>query len=214
MGATESSDSSVCASPTTRSQWSSEGSFSSGADGCCDRCDGSHPTDACPHFKRPRGGHKDAWVMYGKRKRGNLGSDGGDFVLRHARVVQQPGDGSCLFHSLCYGLSGRNASNLRRELAQFIAENPALEIAGDTLQEWVRWDAGASIGSYANRMASGGWGGGIEMAVCSHLKGVNVHVYEEQRAGFKRISCFNVPRARKTIHVLYRGRNHFDALAV
>jgi hypothetical protein len=29
---------------------------------------------------------------------------GGNFVLRQARVVRQPGDGSCLFHSMAYGL--------------------------------------------------------------------------------------------------------------
>ena len=30
----------------------------------------------------------------------------GDIVGRNARVVRQPGDGSCLYHSLSYGLPG------------------------------------------------------------------------------------------------------------
>ena len=55
-----------------------------------------------------------------------------------AGMVVQPGDGSCLFHSLGYGMrgisggggSGCSASALRREIANFIARNADLEIAG------------------------------------------------------------------------------------
>jgi len=189
----------------------------------CDKCDGPHPTDVCPHFRKPRETHKDAWANYGNKSPLHMGGAGGNFVLRNARMVPQPGDGSCLFHSLCYGLNaasrdaGARASALRREVANFIARHPKLEIAGDTIEEWVRWDANTTCGKYANRMASGGWGGGIEMAACSLLKRINVHVYERQRSGqFKRISCFNHPSAPKasTVHVLYQGRMHYDALAV
>ena len=58
----------------------------------------------------------------------------------------------------------------------------------------------------------GGWGGGIEMAACSVMCQVNIHVYERKGMGYKRISCFNHPRATKTIHVLYGGRAHYDSL--
>jgi hypothetical protein len=63
-------------------------------------------------------------------------------------------------------------------------------------------------------MRVGGWGGGIEMAACSVLKGVNIHVYEAKKLGnsYKRISCFDVAGARRTLHVLYGGRMHYDAL--
>ena len=44
------------------------------------------------------------------------------------------------------------------------------------------------------------------------LKNINVHVYERSRGGFQRISCFNVDGARTTVHVLYGGRVHYDAL--
>jgi hypothetical protein len=33
-----------------------------------------------------------------------MGSDGGNVIVANARVVRQPGDGSCLFHSLAHGL--------------------------------------------------------------------------------------------------------------
>jgi hypothetical protein len=105
---------------------------------------------------------------------------------------------------------------LRGELASFISRNSKLDIAGDTIEEWVRWDSNLSAAAYAKRMASRGWGGGLEMAACSLLKRVNVHVYESMASrGYKRISCFDCPgRANKTIHVLYQGGVHYDALAL
>jgi hypothetical protein len=190
----------------------------------CDKCDGKHATHLCPHFKGAREEHKDAWLNYGKG--GNphqMGADGGNFVVKSARVVHQPGDGSCLFHSLNHGLcmAGVNespsAQELRGEIARFLRDNPQLEIAGDTVEEWVRWDAGTSVSSYTDRMECGsGWGGGIEIAACSHLKGVNVHVYERCRHkdAFRRISRFDCGGSAKTLHVLYQGRMHYDALEV
>eukprot|EP00747_Dinoflagellata_sp_TGD_P185471 gnl/TRDRNA2_/TRDRNA2_42036_c0_seq1.p1 gnl/TRDRNA2_/TRDRNA2_42036_c0~~gnl/TRDRNA2_/TRDRNA2_42036_c0_seq1.p1 ORF type:complete len:488 (-),score=72.00 gnl/TRDRNA2_/TRDRNA2_42036_c0_seq1:95-1558(-) len=210
-------------SPVSSPSQEPHGAAKSAKSSKCDKCDGPHATDACPHFKKKREAHKDAWVNYGKKSPVQMGGNGGNFVLRHGRCVRQPGDGNCLFHSLCYGLNGGRssgsrveASRLRRELASFVERNPSLEIAGDTLEEWVRWDANSSVGTYARRMAVSGWGGGIEMAACSHLKKVNVHVYENGWLwGYKRISCFDCPDPSKdtpTIHVLYQGGVHYDAL--
>jgi len=184
----------------------------------CDKCDGPHLTDACPHFRKAREDHKDAWVNYGRKHPLKMGNSGGNFMLRYGRPVRQPGDGDCLFHSLCFGLNdhrpvGLAARELRRELARFVERNPKIEISGDTLEQWVAWDANTSVSNYARRMAVSGWGGGIEMAVCSLVKKVNVHVYESKASGFKRISCFDCPEpAKRTIHVLYQGGVHFDAL--
>lgn len=183
----------------------------------CDKCDGRHTTDRCPHFHKEREKHKDAWVNYGRQAGPHqMGSSGGNFILRSARVMRQPGDGSCLFHSLVHGLSSGCAQTLRRDIASFLQQNSSLQIAGDTLEEWVRWDANTTVPDYARRMAVSGWGGGIEMACCSLMKNVNVHVYENVGRGFsnefKRISCFDAPNAAKTIHVLYQGGVHYDAL--
>lgn len=201
---------SVASGAAQRSQGESNGNAT------CDKCDGKHPADRCPFFPKEREQHKDAWVNYGRK--GNphqMGGSGGNYVLRSARVVKQPGDGSCLFHSLLQGLPhGGSASTLRREIATFLQQNPTLQIAGDTLEEWVKWDSNTSVSDYAKRIAISGWGGGIEMACCSLLKGVNVHVYEPISRGseFKRISCFDAPNAARTIHVLYQGGVHYDAL--
>jgi hypothetical protein len=159
------------------------------------------------------------------RRRGamQLGGDGNNHVLRTARVVRQPGDGNCLFHSLAYGLDdpATNAHVLRRDLAAFLLENPSLRIAGGSLEDWVRWDTRSSLVAYARRIAISGWGGGIELATCSLLKNVNIHVYQSDArplgrgtGKFKRISCFDSPNATKTVNVLYQGGTHYDALVL
>ena len=37
--------------------------------GPCDKCDGPHDTDECPHFKKPRDDHKDAFENYQKTQK-------------------------------------------------------------------------------------------------------------------------------------------------
>jgi len=184
--------------------------------GTCDKCDGPHPTDQCPHFRREREKHRDAWVNYGQKNPKQLGGNVRGEILVKGRAVSQPGDGSCLFHSMSYGLSragvNTNASTLRRELCAFIARNPDIEVADTPLRDWVKWDSGQSVQTYASRMSTGGWGGAIEMAACALCKGCCVHVYERCGSQFKRISSFGERGA--TVNVLYGGRVHYDALVV
>jgi hypothetical protein len=178
----------------------------------CDKCDGKHETSLCPYYKKDRDQHPDAQKNFYK-KLGGVSTLPGQ-TLERCRVVRQPGDGSCLFHSMSYGLrDGSNASSLRRDICSFIDQNPAMRIADTPLSDWIRWDSGGSVSSYTSRMRRGAWGGGIEMASLSLLKGVNVHVYERSRAGgFVRISAFDHPsrpEGRKTVQVLYCGGVHY-----
>jgi len=114
---------------------------------------------------------------------------------------------------MAHGLGSTNARSLRSDIAGFIRRSPKLNIAHTPLEDWVKWDSnGLSVQVYGQRMARGGWGGGIEMAACSNLKRVNVHVYEQSKDGFRRIAQFNRPGALKTISVLYQGGMHYDAL--
>lgn len=186
----------------------------------CDACDGDHATDDCPHYSKK--GREMAKELMKKRRSGEMmheiGDDGGHFVLTssEARVVRQPGDGSCLFHSMSYGVGGRGSS-LRKELTRYMSRNPDLRISGSPLRDWIKWAGHGSVREYVKRMNRGSsWGGGIEMAVFSVLKKRNVHVYERSRGGkFKRISRFDRHENNgRTIHVLYSGRAHFDALNV
>ena len=137
--------------------------------------------------------------------------------LRTGRVVRQPGDGSCLFHSLSYGIGGGNATTLRHEICDFISKNSHYKISEVPLSDWVKWDSGTSSGAYAKKMKGRHWGGGIEMAVCSYIKKCNVHVYEKSRYGngFKRISAFDYPKNPERVpivRVVYQGGIHYDAL--
>lgn len=138
-------------------------------------------------------------------------------VLRIARVVAQAGDGSCLFHSMSFGIKdGSNARTLRGEISAYIQQHPQATICETPLSEWVKWDSGISCTEYARKMKNGAWGGGIEMACMSAIKACNVHVYKSLKlGGFKRISAFDHPvnpELKKTIRVLYRGGVHYDAL--
>jgi len=209
------------AAPKTLRRFTTEGMCPSGATNarpkklCCDKCDGPHLTDECPIFKKPREKHPDAQ----RRSAKDLATSGGDnFVVKNARVVRQPGDGCCLFHSMAYGL-GTNSRTLRAEISSFVGKNPKLLISDTALEDWVKWDAASTVPAYAKRMSREGcWGGGIEMAACSHLKKVNIHVYEANNrrsgGGYKRIAQFNHRGARKTVSVFYQGGMHFDALVV
>lgn len=133
---------------------------------CCDKCDGKHETDNCPYYKKKRDDHPDAQK---NKQIGGVSSLPGN-TLYSARVVRQPGDGSCLFHSMSYGLPSKsNAARLRAEICQFIQNNPNLKISDTPLQDWVKWDANSSVAEYARKMSRGSWGGGIEMACVSQV---------------------------------------------
>lgn len=87
-----------------------------------------------------------------------------------------------------------------------------MTIADTALKDWIRYDSGGTVASYAQRMAGGNWGGAIEMAALMKMKKVNVHVYEKCQEGYRRISAFDTPGAHKTVSVLYQGRMHYDAI--
>ena len=99
-------------------------------------------------------------------------------VLR-ARVVPQPGDGSCLFHSLADS-SKSEPLQLRHAIADFIESQPDTPIGGEPLREWVKWDSCLSPDTYAVRMrGAGSWGGAIEIAVrcASRMRTPCIHAH-------------------------------------
>ena len=183
---------------------------------CCDKCDGKHETDNCPYYKKSRDDHPDA-QKNAYKKMGGTSTLPNSFVMK-ASVIRQPGDGSCLFHSMSYGLKdGSNASTLRAEICSFIASNPTTKICDTPLSDWVKWDSNSNCLEYARKMSRGSWGGGIEMACVSIIKKCNVHVYERTMMGYKRISAFDYhidPSNKKCVRVLYQGGVHYDSLVI
>jgi len=145
-------------------------------------------------------------------------NDGMNFFVRdgEACVVAQPMDGSCLFHSLSYGIDdGSDAHSLRADISNYIAGNPDMVIAGTALKDWIKFDSGGKVAAYAAEMAGGTWGGGIEIEAFVQLKDVNVHVFESCPGGYRRICRFDTVLGDcRTVSLLYQGREHYDALVI
>jgi hypothetical protein len=137
-------------------------------------------------------------------------------------VHQMPPDGSCLFHSLAHGLKSLttgvcSARALRHEVCEFLERRPNSKIAGQLLQDWILWESGKPHDQYAAEMRSErAWGGPIEIAVCSVIKGVQIHVYQEVGNGsFQRICNFDdAGRFSKGIVSVALRPGHYDALEV
>ncbi|CAE7868050.1 YOD1 [Symbiodinium microadriaticum] len=185
--------------------------------GPCDKCDGPHATDDCPHFKKPRDDHKDAFENY---QRGSMEKTEAESVSeklpKSTRVLPQPGDGSCLFHSLSHGLrKGQGASALRAEIADYIASHPEEEVAGNPISDWVLWDSGEDPNAYALSMREGSrWGGAMEIALCAKLHRIRVDIFERRSDHFLRIASFGEADKFEPVRLLYGGRVHYDALEV
>ncbi|GMI57503.1 hypothetical protein ScalyP_jg11518 [Parmales sp. scaly parma] len=190
--------------------------------GPCDKCDGDHGTDHCPHYKnKKRDKHKDAWDKYGKKGGGSDSNAAesispAERILCNPSVVKQPGDGSCLFHSMSFGIQNSNHSQLRATIAGFILNNPSCEIGGTPIKDWVLWDCGLGVKDYSDSMKAGNkWGGAIEIAVCAKVTGRNVLVYESAMGG--KCTCISKFEGGKgssslSLRLLYGGRCHYDAI--
>lgn len=179
----------------------------------CEKCDKEHDASVCPHFEKEREDHPDAWGLLGKSELvKKAAAEGPKFVAAaRAQIVPQPGDGSCLFHSVAFGLrDGSSGAFLRKEVADAIELHPDLQILGTPIAQWVKMDKGVGPAAYVERLRSGAWGGGIEMALLAKKRGVSIEVFQRCAAGFTRIAKFGA--GQRTISVLYTGRLHYDFL--
>jgi len=138
-------------------------------------------------------------------------------------LIEQPKDGSCLFHSIAYGLRDKVCSwELRRDMAAFIAAHPSEKIADTTIEEWVQMATGKSHQSYARSLAHPDtWGGDLELALATRIMDININVFEPQEAygHFCCIASFGRPDRTElgsTVSVVYHAEpwRHYDALLV
>lgn len=160
---------------------------------------------------------KDSTCSDGASSAGSGSSNDSSYsvFVKHedARVVRQPGDGSCLFHSLsCCLADGSDARSLRKEIVDYITSNPKTAIASLNLEDWVMFDCGETVETYAAQLSEGAWGGAIEIEVFVRLKELSVHVYEKSHRGYKRICTFGTDEMAGTVNLLYQGRKHYDVL--
>lgn len=156
----------------------------------CDRCDGCHLSAECPHFRRPRDEHRDAQPMPLAER--PPPSTSAPAIIHRGKLIKQPGDGSCLYHSIVSGLQRLRlprptAANLRKQLAAWARVHPRKRIAGSTVRAWLHWEMGGreSLEDYCSRQAVGGWGGVIEIIGAAVEFGVSISVWvpEPRKAG-------------------------------
>lgn len=153
------------------------------------------------------------------RSRGEAKEQAANELIVDGVLIRQPEDGSCLFHSIAYGLGdGAEAGALRAQIAECIGEKPTLQIAKTTIEEWVRLTAGTTTATYTQELSlQSTWGGALEMAVAAQIKGINIDVYERcHHDQFRRISSFATADTTRTVNVVYRTKpcRHYDALRI
>jgi len=212
--------------------------------GPCDRCDGAHHALDCPHFgphkghkawtprSRGREDHQDAWANLDTGQ-ADEASAPAEVVIR-GKQVRQPGDGTCLYHSMAFGLrraglvdAGFTGHDLRREIADWCEANADEVVSDSTFRDYIWWDHHLTVEAYCKKMRDGGsavWGGAIEIAACTRMHEVNVQVYVPESddrtptheanglGSFRRIACFGQDDAKPTLAVTYMLRCHYDAL--
>jgi hypothetical protein len=164
----------------------------------------------CPTPRHPPFGHRREPTFDNPISDGNKGKaeDIGaakykvaTVYVQNAQVVRQPRDGHCLYHALIHA-TGNTGSilQLRKELVGFIRMNYKMQVHGQSLDTWIRWECLCrfifamlylhrlrlrmlmtrlfSVEEYARKMLTeGAWGGGIELFCFSHSRRMNVHVY-------------------------------------
>ena len=136
-------------------------------------------------------------------------------------VVKQPGDGSCLFHCLNYGLSGNSSSEdamtLRARLAKHIRDNASTYYGVAPLCQWVAMERGMGCKEYADEIEKSGWGGAIELAVFAKAWHARIQTYTAATSSgggtvFRPMAAFGEVGCSPRIRLLFGGGNHYDVI--
>ena len=73
----------------------------------------------------------------------------------------------------------------------FIENKSHTSFNGTALSEWLAGDSGLTSQAYARKhRRRGAWGGGIEMAVCAHVKKRKIRVWERCAGGHRLLASF------------------------
>ena len=165
----------------------------------CDKCDGPHASGDCPWFNgQARGNHTDAQPLPPEER--PTPSTNEPTVRAQGCIEPMPMDGSCLFHSLDYGLGVLHvptpgARQLRTDLAVWAYKNGGLRICGSSVNQWRQWEGSRqeSMQQYAKRMSTtNAWGGVVEIISCVMSRCVDVAVWvpASRQGWFQRTAYF------------------------
>ena len=151
----------------------------------------------------------------------------GDKVVEHPsdafRILRQPGDGACLFHSLaCLSRPPTIAAVVRARVVEYMRRHADLEVQGVALSQWIDWESRMDMDEYCARMSrSDRWGGAIEISVYSLMNSTPVEVYERRGLFLRRIAHVSheqtatantTDETSTVVRLLYSGRSHYDAM--
>jgi hypothetical protein len=106
-----------------------------------------------------------------------------------AEVWRATGDGSCLYHSVLGTNVGKDATALRRRLAEFAGEAREEEIwgTGRTVADMLR-DVGKSVEEYQSTVVSAGeWGGEVELVLLARMLGIRLRVMTAEEEGWREL---------------------------
>jgi hypothetical protein len=107
-------------------------------------------------------------------------------MLKKAIATNVPGDGSCLFHAICYTLKEKGLTGflLRDITANIIERHPQASLHGVSVSNWIEWDnPGSSVSAetYARKVRGGLWGGALEMTILASVLNMNIFVYKSNK---------------------------------
>jgi hypothetical protein len=127
------------------------------------------------------------------------------------RVVRQPGDGACLFHSLALG-HPIDGIELRTTLARFIRDHPSFRLGDQSVADWVAWECGISAQKYAQGLERG-WrvGGMLEVGLFAHIFGRRVLVFDGRNGLQVEPMAAVGPEGAAVQRIVWTG-GHYDAL--
>ena len=132
--------------------------------------------------------------------------------MEGAIEVPQKGDGWCLYNSMACALL-ETPEDLNGELMSFIENKSHTSFNGTALSEWLAGDSGLTSQAYARKhRRRGAWGGGIEMAVCEHVKKRKIRVWERCAGGHRLLASFGDGDDNTAINLVYVSTMHFDYL--
>ena len=121
-------------------------------------------------------------------------------------VVKMDGDGDCLFHALAYHLgAAETGAALRDQVANYM-EQEALEQPS--------WESEYFL-EEARGLRAGVWGGTTAITAFTKMMGVRVVVHTKEvdkDVAVKDWTHLSVPDNRTTLHLLFNGSDHYDAL--
>ena len=133
-----------------------------------------------------------------------------------------PPDGSCLYHAVNHGLllslkrDAPGAAALRESFASWARQNATRKVADKTLRTWLHWEIQGrmSLERYAERQATCGWGGVIELIAAAFQYEMVVAVWVPLKGQqFQRTAVFQSDGKNDiTINVVRVGGVHYDFL--